>query len=236
MIEVRLFGALRGRVGKAVVYVNASETTLGELLRMVAVAGGGTLYDLVVEGGSIKRGVRVLVNGVDASRLGGLSAAVKSGDKILIGPPLSAGGMVDITPKPFSYREAEAEGVIRLRPETVRLIAEGRVEKGNVHEAVKIAAINAVKSTPSILPYCHPIKITGVDVAMELLDSGVRVRVTVRSVEQTGVEMEALVGTTVGLLTVWDMVKKYEKDEEGRYPHTRIEYIRVVRKEKRTLG
>lgn len=145
--------------------------------------------------------------------------------------------MVDISGKSESVRVARAEGVIRLSPSTVRLIAEGRVEKGDVFTVSKVAAISAVKRTPEILPLCHNIPITHVDVTFEIVgEDRIRVETTVRTVAKTGVEMEALVGTSVALLTIWDMVKKYEKDESGQYPHTRIEYVRVVEKVKEEQG
>lgn len=142
-------------------------------------------------------------------------------------------GMVDVTGKEEVLREAVAEGLIRLRPETLRRVLEGRVEKGDVFESTKVAVIQAVKRTSEILPYCHNVPITYVGVELEPEgEDALRLRVTVRSVGRTGVEMEALVGVAAGLLNVWDMVKKYEKDERGQYPYTRIEGIRVLRKEK----
>ncbi len=141
-------------------------------------------------------------------------------------------GMVDITKKDFVYREAEARGRILLRRETIERIRTGSVEKGDVIESSKVAAINAVKKTPDILPYCHPIKITGVEVGHEIGDTYVDVWVRVKSIEQTGVEMEALTGVAAALLCIWDMVKQYEKDETGNYPDTRIEGIEVVYKKK----
>lgn len=141
--------------------------------------------------------------------------------------------MVDITGKEESYREARAAGFIRLRPETLQLIKNNLVEKGDVFSASTIAAINAVKMTPHILPLAHNIPITGVDVKFELIENeGIKVEVVVKTTARTGVEMEALVGATVALLNVWDMVKKYEKDEEGQYPHTVITDVRVVEKVK----
>jgi len=140
--------------------------------------------------------------------------------------------MVDITGKPPVYREAVAKGRIRLKPSTIRLIKEGRVEKGDVGSVARIAAILAVKKTPEIVPLCHPIPITGVDVMVGLDESIVEVEVRVRTTAKTGVEMEALTGVTAALLAVWDMVKKYEKDEAGQYPYTRIEDVRVVGKVK----
>ncbi|MEM0066563.1 MAG: cyclic pyranopterin monophosphate synthase MoaC [Sulfolobales archaeon] len=141
--------------------------------------------------------------------------------------------MVDIGAKSDVVRVARAEGLIKLSPSTVKLVVEGRVEKGDVFTVSKIAAISAVKKTPDILPLCHNVPITYVDVRFEVVgEDRIKVETVVKAVAKTGVEMEALVGTSVALLTIWDMVKKYEKDESGQYPHTRIEYVRVVEKVK----
>ncbi|RLG80726.1 MAG: cyclic pyranopterin monophosphate synthase MoaC [Thermoprotei archaeon] len=139
--------------------------------------------------------------------------------------------MVDITSKEAVYREAVAEGVIRLRPSTVKRIMEGRVEKGDTLSISRVAAIQAVKKTPDILPLCHNIPITHVDVNYEFIgEDRVKVVVRVKTTAKTGVEMEALTGVSIALLNIWDMVKKYEKDERGQYPDTRIEHIRVLSK------
>ncbi len=140
--------------------------------------------------------------------------------------------MVDVTPKPEVYREATAVGRIKLRKETVARIRESSVEKGDVLEAARIAGVLAAKNTPSMIPLCHPIPITHVDISFELGDSWVDVRATVRALAKTGVEMEALAAASAALLTIWDMVKQYEKDEEGQYPHTSIESIYVLSKVK----
>jgi len=140
--------------------------------------------------------------------------------------------MIDITPKRYVLRVAKARGRIKLRKETIQLIKEGRIEKGDVITVTKIVAISAVKKTSEILPFCHPIEITHVDVDVKLGEDYVEVEVTVKSVARTGVEMEALMGVSMALLNVWDMVKKYEKDEAGKYPWTRITDIVVVEKVK----
>ncbi len=140
--------------------------------------------------------------------------------------------MVDVTHKPVVYREAIAEGFIRLKKETIELIREGRVEKGDVLTAASLAGILAAKKTSELIPLCHPLPLTHIDVTCEPVEDGVLCRARVATTAQTGVEMEALTAVSVALLTVWDMVKKYEKDEEGQYPYTRIEYIRVVAKKK----
>ncbi len=144
--------------------------------------------------------------------------------------------MIDVTGKEIVYREAVAEGVIKLKPETIKRIREGRVEKGDVLTVSKIVAINAVKKTPDLLPLCHNIPVTHVNVEYEFIgDDRIKVRVVVKTRAQTGVEMEALIGVSTALLNIWDMVKKYEKDEKGQYPDTWIEYIKVVSKIKKEM-
>ncbi len=138
--------------------------------------------------------------------------------------------MVEIGNKRDVLRRAVAEGRIRLRPETVRLIKEGKTRKGNVLATAQIAGIMAVKRTPDIIPLCHPIPITGVDISFRIGEDYIDVVCEVRTHYKTGVEMEALTGVSVALLTIWDMVKSAEKDENGQYPFTRIENIKVVEK------
>lgn len=138
--------------------------------------------------------------------------------------------MVDIGKKPSVEREAVAEGFIRLRSETIDAIREKRVPKGDVLSVAQTAALLAIKRTPEMIPLTHPISITGADVKFDFEEKGLRATVRVKSEGKTGVEMEALVGASAALLTVWDMVKGLEKDENGQYPETRIERIRVVRK------
>lgn len=138
--------------------------------------------------------------------------------------------MVDVTGKPQVYREAEAYGRIRLKPETVELIKSGRVEKGDPLQAAQLAAVMAAKKTPELIPLCHPLPITHVESEVKLGHSCIEVWCRVKTTARTGVEMEALTAVAVALLVIWDMVKKYEKDEMGQYPSTAIEEIRVVRK------
>lgn len=138
--------------------------------------------------------------------------------------------MVDVTEKEVSFRQATARGFIRLKRETVEAIKQGKLPKGDVLAVAKTAAILAVKRTWELIPLCHPIPITGVNVDLRVEDDGVEALVTVKSTAKTGVEMEALTGVSVALLTVWDMVKGIEKDERGQYPVTEILGIRVVEK------
>jgi cyclic pyranopterin phosphate synthase len=141
-------------------------------------------------------------------------------------------GMVDITEKPAVFRKATATGSIRLQEASVEAIKRGRVKKGDVLTTARLAAILAVKDTPRLIPLCHSIPITGLEVNFEIKERRVRATVTVTSVGKTGVEMEALTGVAVALLNVWDMVKYLEKDETGNYPDTEIDEIMVCEKRK----
>jgi cyclic pyranopterin phosphate synthase len=141
--------------------------------------------------------------------------------------------MVDITGKKDVLREAEATGQIRLRPSTIKLIKDRRVEKGDPVAVAQVAAILAAKNTSQLIPLCHPLSITDVNVDIQLLNASVKVTTKVKTTAKTGVEMEALTATAVALLTMWDMVKRHEKDEHGQYPTTALHDIRVVKKEKR---
>jgi cyclic pyranopterin phosphate synthase len=138
--------------------------------------------------------------------------------------------MVDISEKNNISRLARAVGEIILSAETIEKIRTGNVEKGNVFATARVAAILAVKKTSETIPMCHQIPITGIDVDFEIGKEAISVVVEVRTVGKTGVEMEALTGVSVALLTVWDMVKSAEKDETGNYPHTLIRNIMVLEK------
>lgn len=138
--------------------------------------------------------------------------------------------MVDIGNKEIVIRKAVASGDIFLSRDTVEMIKSGSVEKGNVLSTARIAAILAVKRTPEMIPMCHQIPITSVDVNFSVAEDHVSAVVEVRSLGRTGVEMEALTGVSVALLTVWDMVKSAEKDNTGNYPHTCIRNIKVIEK------
>jgi cyclic pyranopterin phosphate synthase len=144
--------------------------------------------------------------------------------------------MVDVSAKPEIFRQATATGNIRLRPETIKLIKDGKVAKGDPLQTAKTAGILAAKRTSDMIPLCHPLPLTNVEIITNIVDkTTVQVTSTVKTKAQTGVEMEALTATAISLLTVWDMVKQYEKDAEGQYPTTRIENIKVIRKLKRNI-
>ncbi|MEG3224663.1 MAG: molybdenum cofactor biosynthesis protein C [Methanobacteriales archaeon Met13] len=147
---------------------------------------------------------------------------------------LTKGGvhMVEVGSKPVVKRSAVAKGTINLQENTTSLIQKEKIKKGNVLTTAQIAAIQAVKSTSQIIPLCHPLAITGVEVNLEVTTNSITAEVEVRTEGKTGVEMEAITGVSVALLTIWDMVKSIEKDADGQYPHTKITDIQVVKKEK----
>lgn len=143
--------------------------------------------------------------------------------------------MVDVGQKSDSNRRAVASGEIRLQESTVDAIRDSEIGKGDVLATARIGAVQAVKHTWETIPMCHQIPITNVDTSFEVYDDRLTIEVSVETTGKTGCEMEALVGATTGLNTIWDMVKAAEKDENGQYPDTRISAVRVVEKEKRTV-
>ena len=139
--------------------------------------------------------------------------------------------MVDVSGKAEIFREATAKGAIKLKRETITLIKEGKIAKGDPLYTAKIAGVIAAKKTSELVPLCHPLPLTNVKVEAAVTDeSTVEVSALVKTKAQTGVEMEALAAVSVGLLTVWDMTKQYEKDAAGQYPSTSITNIHVVKK------
>ena len=139
--------------------------------------------------------------------------------------------MIDVSGKAETFREATATGKIRLKLATVNLIREGKIAKGDPLYTAKIAGVLAAKKTSELIPLCHPLPLTSVEVEAKIVEkTAVEVTATVKTKAQTGVEMEALAAASVGLLTIWDMVKQYEKDAAGQYPNTAIDDIHVVRK------
>jgi len=143
--------------------------------------------------------------------------------------------MVDVSEKPEIHREATATGRIKLQPKTIQLMKEGKIAKGDPCYTARIAGILAAKKTSELIPLCHPLPLTNVEVNVKLeASNSVRVTSRVKTKAQTGVEMEALTATAAALLTVWDMVKQYEKDSQGQYPSTAIEDIHVVEKIKKS--
>ena len=121
--------------------------------------------------------------------------------------------MVDVSPKPETAREAIARAVLRMRPATLRAIQRGNAPKGDVLGVARTAGILAAKRTPELIPLCHPLRLTRVDVsfAVRPRQGELAVEARVRTVDKTGVEMEALTAAGVAALTVYDMVKALEK-------------------------
>ena len=140
--------------------------------------------------------------------------------------------MVDVSAKPLSKRRAIARGNIRLQRETLELIAKDQIAKGNVFATARIAGIQAAKQTAQLIPLCHTLPLGQVSIDIVTSNNGAEVRCTADTVAQTGVEMEALVGVTVALLTIYDMCKAVDKDMA-------IMEVRLVEKTKqpvRALG
>lgn len=119
--------------------------------------------------------------------------------------------MVDVTEKPSTRRRAVAESFVRLSRETIALITRGRLPKGDAIATARLAGIMAAKRTPELIPLCHPLMLTHVDVQAELLKTGVRFVSTVSCIGETGVEMEALTASSVAALALYDMVKAVER-------------------------
>jgi cyclic pyranopterin phosphate synthase len=120
--------------------------------------------------------------------------------------------MVDVGNKPEQQRVAIAEGFIKLSGETIRLIRDNEIKKGDVLTLAEIAGIQAAKKTSDLIPLCHPLPLTQVKLDTKVMDDGVLVRGEARCTGKTGVEMEALTAVSVGLLTIYDMCKAVDKE------------------------
>ncbi len=122
--------------------------------------------------------------------------------------------MVDVTGKKPTVRVAVASGAVYMKPETFDLIRDHKVKKGNVLETARIAGIMAAKKTSELIPMCHPLNLTHVQVDFEPdeADSRLGIKVSVRAIDQTGVEMEALTAVSAAALTVYDMCKSYDRE------------------------
>ena len=120
--------------------------------------------------------------------------------------------MVDVSAKPMSKRRAVAIGKIQLRRATLELIAKDQIAKGNVFATARIAGIQAAKETAHLIPLCHTLSLGNVKIDIVTSEEGAEVTCAAQTIAQTGVEMEALVGTTVALLTIYDMCKAVDKE------------------------
>ncbi|HNV81761.1 MAG: cyclic pyranopterin monophosphate synthase MoaC [Tenuifilaceae bacterium] len=136
--------------------------------------------------------------------------------------------MVDVSPKPNQVRQAMATGFIRLKPETLSLIRENAMKKGDVLTVAEVAGIQAAKRTFELIPLCHNLLLTKVDVETAIRETGVEVTAMVKCVGQTGVEMEALTAVSVALLTIYDMCKAVDKSME-------IGQVKLVEKTKKDI-
>jgi cyclic pyranopterin phosphate synthase len=145
-------------------------------------------------------------------------------------------GMIDISGKKVVLREAVASGRILLSPETVKLVKAKKIKKGDPLLVAEVAAMEAAKETYLLIPHCHQIPLNTVELSFSLGDAFIEVSCLVKAEAMTGVEMEALVGASIGLTTIWDMVKYLEKDSNGQYPSTTITDIKVLRKSKQPLS
>ena len=119
--------------------------------------------------------------------------------------------MVDVTPKEPTFRRAVARGRVYMRPETTDLVARGTVTKGDVLAVARIAAIQAAKKTPDLLPLCHTVTVGSVNVSFDIRDNHIEVQAEVDTIDRTGVEMEALTACSVAALTIYDMCKSADK-------------------------
>ena len=140
--------------------------------------------------------------------------------------------MVEVGSKPDQKRRAIASGKIFLDEKTIEMIKNEEIKKGNVLTTAQIAGIQAIKNTSSIIPLCHPLNLTGIEIDFEVKSGEIICTCSVNTLGKTGVEMEAITGVSISLLTIWDMVKDVEKDDDGQYPHTRIANIKILKKEK----
>jgi cyclic pyranopterin phosphate synthase len=145
-------------------------------------------------------------------------------------------GMIDISGKQTIVREARASGRIFLSPETLQKVRENKIKKGDPRAVAEIAAMHAAKETSRLIPHCHQIPLNTVELDFSLGQDFIEASCFVKAEAMTGVEMEALVGVSAALVTIWDMVKYLEKDKDGQYPSTRISDIRVLEKVKRPIS
>ena len=122
--------------------------------------------------------------------------------------------MVDVTQKEITFRQAEAEGRVRMAPETLELIRTGGAPKGDVLAVAQVAGIMAAKRTHELIPMCHPLRLTAVDLSFTLEENAVHIRSKVKCKGETGVEMEALTAASAAALTIYDMCKAVQRDME----------------------
>src|SRR5438045_491407 len=137
--------------------------------------------------------------------------------------------MVDVSAKPHSFRTAIATGKIKIKRATANAISGNRIGKGNVFATAQIAGIQAAKRTVELIPLCHPLPLSDIDVEFETNSKIITATCITRTTAQTGVEMEALTGVVIGLLTIYDMCKAIDDSME-------ISSVRLLKKTKRAVG
>ena len=128
--------------------------------------------------------------------------------------------MVDVTDKAVTCREAIAQATVVVNPDTMALIRSGGIQKGDVLSVAQVAGIMAAKKTAAIIPMCHPLMLSGVDITFELSETEITIQATVKCKGNTGVEMEALTAVSTAALTIYDMCKAVQRDIE-------IQHIRL---------
>jgi len=142
-------------------------------------------------------------------------------------------GMIDVTLKPVIRRLAVASGTIHLSSDTISAIKAGKIKKGDPLMIAEIAGMNAAKQTHLLIPHCHQINLDVARVDFVVSKNSIEATCTIGAQARTGVEMEALLGVSMALNTIWDVVKYLEKDKEGQYPTTKITNIKVLKKIKK---
>ena len=136
--------------------------------------------------------------------------------------------MVDVSAKPYSFRAAIAIGKIKIKRTTANAISRNRIGKGNVFATAQIAGIQAAKRASELIPLCHPLPLSNIEIDFEMKNGVVSATCSARTTAQTGVEMEALSGVAIALLTIYDMCKAIDKEME-------ISDVRLIKKEKRPV-
>ena len=139
---------------------------------------------------------------------------MKDGSRLTHLDEHGAAHMVDVADKPVTHRRAVAEALIRMQPETLAMIVEGRAPKGDVFAVARIAGIQATKRTSDLIPLCHPLPITHASVDLEPCDAAVRITAVVETDGKTGIEMEALTAASVAALALYDMCKAVDRGME----------------------
>jgi cyclic pyranopterin phosphate synthase len=157
-----------------------------------------------------------------------------------VDPTSGEARMVDVGAKPTTTREAEARGRILISAEAMRLVRAGGLKKGDPLQVARLAGIMAAKQTSALIPLCHPLPLSSIDVDLQLRRDGVEIRAKVRTTAQTGVEMEALTAVAVAGLTIYDMVKAVDKtmtlteiELVSKRGGTSGDYVRAPRTSKR---